>query len=161
MGKTIEACIVIAQKWAEQKRKILIIVPANLKMQWQMELDEKFYISSIILDSESYKAYNRKENVNPFVQDSVVIVSYNFAYEKADALKNIPWDLVVMDEAHKVRNAYKPDNVIGRTLLNALQDRQKLLLTATPLHNSIMELYGLRVIFPDAIMDDAGGTTDE
>jgi len=154
LGKTIEACIVIAQKWAELKRRILIIVPANLKTQWQIELDEKFYLPSVILDSESYKAFVKSGVKNPLEQDAVVIMSYNFAYDNAAALKNIAWDLVVMDEAHKVRNAYKPDNIIGRTLLDALRDRQKLLLTATPLHNSVLELYGLSRFIDDYIFGD-------
>jgi len=155
LGKTIEACIVIAQKWAERKRKILIIVPANLKTQWQLELDEKFYIPSVILDSEAYKAYIKSGVKNPFEQENnIIIASYNFAYEKADALKAVAWDLVIMDEAHKVRNAYKTDNVIGRTLLDALNDKSKLLLTATPLHNSVMELYGLSRFIDDYIFGD-------
>jgi hypothetical protein len=55
----------------------------------------------------------------------------------------IPWDLVVIDEAHRLRNVYKPSNVIANTLKLALAGKHKLLLTATPLQNSLLELYGL------------------
>ena len=54
-----------------------------------------------------------------------------------------PWDLVVIDEAHRLRNVYKPSNVIANTLKQALAQKQKLLLTATPLQNSLLELFGL------------------
>ncbi len=52
LGKTIEAGIVIAQKWAERKRKILIVVPSNLRKQWNQELLEKFYLPSQILETK-------------------------------------------------------------------------------------------------------------
>ena len=55
----------------------------------------------------------------------------------------MPWDLVVIDEAHRLRNVYKPQNVIANTLKQALSGKHKLLLTATPLQNSLLELYGL------------------
>jgi SNF2 family DNA or RNA helicase len=51
LGKTIEAGIVIAQRWAERKRRILVIVPATLRKQWQQELETKFYLPTRILDS--------------------------------------------------------------------------------------------------------------
>src|SRR5438093_13115298 len=53
LGKTIEAGLVISQKWAERKRKILIITPANLRKQWSQELQDKFFLSSIILETKS------------------------------------------------------------------------------------------------------------
>ena len=52
LGKTIEAGIVLAQRWAERRRRILLIVPAMLRKQWEQELDEKFFLPSIILDSK-------------------------------------------------------------------------------------------------------------
>ena len=58
-------------------------------------------------------------------------------------MHNTAWDLVVIDEAHRLRNVYKPSNVIANTLKQALGERNKLLLTATPLQNSLLELYGL------------------
>src|SRR6266705_479683 len=55
LGKTIEAGILLAQKWAERQRKLLIIVPANLRKQWNQELADKFFLSSIILEARSFK----------------------------------------------------------------------------------------------------------
>ena len=67
----------------------------------------------------------------------------------------IPWDLVVIDEAHRLRNVYRPDNRIARGLKTALANTPKVLLTATPLQNSLMELYGLVSIIDDYTFGDA------
>lgn len=56
LGKTIEAALVIAQKWAERRRHILIIAPATLCKQWNMELEEKFFLPSLILESKNFNA---------------------------------------------------------------------------------------------------------
>jgi len=54
LGKTIEAGLVISQKWAERKRRILIITPSNLRKQWHQELSEKFFLHCQILEAKSY-----------------------------------------------------------------------------------------------------------
>lgn len=73
----------------------------------------------------------------------MVICSYQFARSRASDVARTPWDLVVIDEAHRLRNVYKSSNVIANTLKGALAERNKLLLTATPLQNSVLELFGL------------------
>ena len=89
LGKTIEAGIVIAQKWAERKRRILIIVPANLRKQWHQELQEKFGIDGQLLESASYNKAKKAGVKNPFnIGDGLVICSYQFASSKADDSKN-------------------------------------------------------------------------
>ncbi|HQZ66532.1 MAG TPA: SNF2-related protein [Planctomycetaceae bacterium] len=148
LGKTIEAGIVISQLWAEKKRRILVIVPASLRKQWSSELANKFFIPSVLLESKSFREMSRNMP-SPFQpQNQVVICSYQFARSKAAEVTAVPWDLVVIDEAHRLRNVYKKDNKIARTLRDALYGRPKILLTATPLQNSLMELYGL-VTFVD------------
>ncbi len=127
LGKTIEAGLVIAQKWAERKRRILIITPANLRKQWYQELQEKFFLPSFILESKAYNTETKKGNFTPFeVKDCLVICSYQFAKAKASDVSRIDWDLVVLDEAHRLRNVYKPKHVIGNTIKLALQDDPKL-----------------------------------
>ncbi|MEY4504342.1 MAG: hypothetical protein RL154_636, partial [Pseudomonadota bacterium] len=143
LGKTIEAALVISQKWAERKRKILIIAPANLRKQWSLELAEKFYLDSLILESKSFNDEIKNNNLNPLMQDKIIICSYQFASSKAAYLKNINWDLVVIDEAHRLRNVYKPNNKIANALKNAIDHAPIIMLTATPLQNSLLELYGL------------------
>ena len=143
LGKTIEAGLVLSQKWAERKRRILIIVPSNLRKQWHQELTEKFFLPCSIIETKSYNAAIKLGNFRPFEADSIVICSYQFARNKAADVSNTAWDLVVIDEAHRLRNVYKPSNIIANTLKLALAGKDKLLLTATPLQNSLLELFGL------------------
>src|SRR5437899_5336045 len=144
LGKTIEAGLVISQKWAERKRRILIIVPSNLRKQWHQELAEKFFLPCELLETKSYNAAIRQGNFRPFeIKDHIVICSYQFARKQAADVHNTAWDLVVIDEAHRLRNVYKPTNIIANTLKQALKNVPTLLLTATPLQNSLLELFGL------------------
>jgi SNF2 family DNA or RNA helicase len=143
LGKTVEAGIVLAQKWAERKRKILIIWPSSLRKQWSQELQEKFHLPSEILESKSFNQAIRAGKANPFDSSKIVICSYHFARNKADDLRRIQWDLVVIDEAHRLRNVYKTGNRIAHQLRDAFSHAPKILLTATPLQNSLLELYGL------------------
>jgi adenine-specific DNA-methyltransferase len=143
LGKTIEAGLVLSQKWAERKRRILVITPSNLRKQWFQEITEKFFLPCRILESKSYNAAIRQGNFRPFEASEIVICSYQFACGKAADVANTQWDLVVIDEAHRLRNVYKPTNIIANTLKGALANAPKLLLTATPLQNSLLELFGL------------------
>ena len=156
LGKTIEAGLVLAQCWAERKRHILLIVPAALRMQWRAELSDKFYIESMLMESTVYNKRKKEGQTNPFdVTDKVIICSYQFASKKAIDLHLVPWDLVIVDEAHRLRNVYKSNNVMGQKLKAALQGRKKLLLTATPFQNNLMELYGLVSIIDDQVFGDS------
>ena len=161
LGKTIEAGIILSQHWAEHKRRLLIICPANLRKQWSAELMEKFFIPSYILEAKSFNQEIESGNLNPFNKDGgehqpsgIIICSYQFACAKAAYLRNTPWDLVVIDEAHRLRNVYKPNNRIANTIKDALLKRKKILLTATPLQNSILELFGLVSIIDEFVFGD-------
>jgi superfamily II DNA/RNA helicase len=155
LGKTIEAGIILSQQWAERKRKLLIICPSNLRKQWNQELLDKFFFPSTILETKSFNQAVKDGNFNPFnLTDSIAICSFQFAKAKAINLKKTEWDLVIIDEAHRLRNVYKPSNKIGNALKDALWKRKKVLLTATPLQNSILELYGLVSIIDDYVFGD-------
>jgi ERCC4-related helicase len=156
LGKTIEAGLVITQRWAERRRKVLIIVPANLRKQWHQELQDKFGLQGLILEAKSYNAIRKQGQQNPFLTTiGPVICSYQFAKAKAGDIKEIAWDLVVLDEAHRLRNVYKTSNVIAKTLKEAMAHvHSKVLLTATPLQNSLLELYGLVSIIDDRVFGD-------
>ena len=149
LGKTIEAGLILCQMWAERKRHLLVICPASLREQWKTELEEKFYLKSIILDGKNYFKSQLE------LTDKVIIMSYNMAAKIERDLVPVAWNLVVMDEAHKLRNVYRDSNKIGRLIAYALNGRKKLLLTATPLQNSLMELYGLSTLIDDNIFGDA------
>ena len=154
LGKTIEAGLVLSQKWAERRRRILIIVPSNLRKQWHQEITEKFFLPCSILETKSYNAAVKVGNFRPFEADSIIICSYQFARNKASDVANTPWDVVVIDEAHRLRNVFKTSNVIANTLKLALSGKDKLLLTATPLQNSLLELFGLVSFIDEHIFGD-------
>lgn len=155
LGKTIEAGLVICQYWSEFKRKILIVAPASLRKQWSMELKEKFFIDSVILEAKNYKEEQKTGNHNPFDQrDAVVLTSYQFAVRHEEEILMAGYDLAIIDEAHKLRNVYKKDNKTGKSIKRALSNTKKLLLTATPLQNSLLELYGLTSIIDDQVFGD-------
>jgi SNF2 family DNA or RNA helicase len=170
LGKTIEAALVISQRWWEKQRNILLIAPASLRKQWAQELHEKFSLPSIILDAKQMKDLAKAGKPNPLGSgQGVIILSYEYAARIADQLQAVAWSLVVFDEAHKLRNVYKSVETSRAAILrDALASRQKLLLTATPLQNNLMELYGLVSIIddtffgsPDAFRAEFGGREDK
>jgi len=154
LGKTIEAGILLSQMWAERRKKLLIICPANLRKQWSQELYDKFFLDSIILENKNFNEFVKSGKRNPFDQNKIIICSYQFARAKADLVQLISWDLAVIDEAHRLRNVYKPTNKIGNAIKEALSHSRKALLTATPLQNSLLELYGLVSIIDEHTFGD-------
>ena len=154
LGKTIEAGLLLSQLWAERRRKLLIILPANLRKQWSQELADKFHLPSIILEAKSFNEAIRGRNLNPFVQPQIVLCSFQFARTKDTYLQQVAWDLVVIDEAHRLRNVYRGSNKIANAIKQAVAPYTKVLLTATPLQNSLLELYGLVSIIDEYTFGD-------
>src|SRR6202789_3229033 len=154
LGKTIEAGILLAQHWAERRRTLLVICPANLRKQWSQELLDKFFLPSVILEAKTFNEAIRAGNLNPFQQPKIIICSFQFARSKEPYLRSTPWNLVVIDEAHRLRNVYKPGNKVANSIKNAVSGFQKVLLTATPLQNSLLELYGLVSIVDEFTFGD-------
>ena len=103
LGKTIEAGLVIKYLLCSGKNKILLIMPSNLRKQWQVELEEKFDIDSLIVDSSNWEDYLAKVRS----KQAVIIVSYHFASKRKAEFGKIAWDFCVFDEAHRLRNVYK------------------------------------------------------
>lgn len=157
LGKTVEAGLVLCQLWAERKRRLLVICPAILRKQWANELAKKFALPCIILDKTILKQEYHGNLLN-FLRDNVgkqtIIMSYQYATKLADFLAGELWDCVVIDEAHKLRNAHRASNKMGQALRTAFHGRKKLLLTATPLQNSLMELYGLSTLLDEHLFGD-------
>jgi superfamily II DNA or RNA helicase len=97
-----------------------------------------------VLDARTFKAQRDAGRANPFDGETAAVVcSYHFARAQEEAVRAVAWDLVVVDEAHRLRNVYKPGNKIARAIKDAVAGKPKVLLTATPLQNSLLELYGL------------------
>jgi superfamily II DNA or RNA helicase len=144
LGKTIEAGIVITQYWAERKRRILIIAPSSLRQQWQQELREKFLIPSTLIEAKL-----KEEQLTQSIKQNseVLICSYEFALRHETSLIR-EWDLVICDEAHRLRNIYTGRNKGPEAVSHIVRGARKtLLLTATPLQNRLEELYGLVSVF--------------
>jgi len=154
LGKTIEAGLVLCQYWSERRRNILVIVPASLRKQWAIELSEKFNLPTIVLDAKTYREQKKTGTSNPFQDNKIIICSMHYAAGMAEDLKAVAWDLMVIDEAHKLRNAYRQSNRIGQRIRWATEDRKKLLLTATPLQNSLLELYGLSTLIDERLFGE-------
>ena len=152
LGKTVEAGIVITQRWAERRRKILLILPATLRKQWQQELTDKFSLPSIILEGRTASLRQ---------PDHIAICSYHFAAARAADLKQIPWDLVVVDEAHRLRNVWKTSSKIAQAISEAISHAPKVLMTATPLQNSLVELYGLVSVLDPRVFGDIASFRDQ
>ena len=140
LGKTIEAGLVISQRLAEGKRRMLLIVPASLRKQWQQELSDKFTVESRILDATVVRQAKKAGEADLFANASMpLIMSYEYAARVAEDLRiATKWDLVVFDEAHRLRNVYKNEQKIGtskraQVLADAFRGAPKILLTATPL----------------------------
>ena len=131
----------------------MVICPASLRKQWALELEEKFNLPTVVLDAKTWRDTLKKDQ-SPINQKVIIILSYNYANRIRDELKAIAWNLVVIDEAHKLRNAYRESNKIGQGLRWATADCRKLLLTATPLQNSLLELYGLSTLIDEHLFGD-------
>ena len=142
LGKTIEAGIVVSQYWAERKRRILIIAPSSLRQQWRQELDEKFAVPAVLID-----ATNKDILLSPQDVSTVVICSYEFAQRNV-ALLSRSWDVVVADEAHRLRSYWNGKAKTASAVAEIINGSTKaILLTATPLQNRLEELYGLVSVF--------------
>lgn len=147
LGKTIEGGIVMSQHWAEGKRSILVICPPNLRSQWQGELEDKFHLPCIILD---------KQSISSRQAPKIMICSMQYAAKRSEEIRQLRWDLVIIDEAHRLRNVYKgeSDSKTANRIKDAVAHAPKILLTATPLQNSIVELYGLVSFIDDRAFGD-------
>src|SRR5579864_3150375 len=146
LGKTIEAGLVIAQSRAEGAQRILLIVPKSLIGQWQSELLNLFGIQA-------------RENETSFFASGVYLVGREFAGSERGATPlgaAPPFDLAVIDEAHEIfaglHKRYGRDGIYEETSDEALMAHRVrsflrsspvLLLTATPMQNSLAELWGL------------------
>src|SRR3990167_9572138 len=154
LGKTIEAGIIIAQLWAEGGKKILIMCPASLRKQWQDELLTKFGLESEVWDGPSFiEKVNGGENT-PLTYDGIFIVSYQFVYSHIGLVQNQPWNVVIIDEAHRFRRVYRGRDAskMAYDIREAIKNKPKVLLTATPLQNNLEELYGIASFIDDKLL---------
>lgn len=135
---------------------------ATLRKQWQQELLDKFSLPCVILESESYNESLKAGNPNPFmVENRLIVCSYQFAKARKVDIASVSWDLVVLDEVHRLRNIYKGSNRTATAVAEATGHAPRILLTATPLQNSLMELYGLVSVIDPHVFGDANSFREQ
>lgn len=148
LGKTIEAGLILKELRARQLiDRVLVMCPASLQIQWQHELSSKFNEEFEVLDSDAARHLG-KNKANPFAKRSNVICSLNFAVtrDRPDQIVEAGWDLVIFDEAHRVRRQRR-GKTREATKTYQLADQLKetaygfLLLTATPMQLDPYELW--------------------
>ena len=149
LGKTIEAGIVASEYFARGLKKQIVITPANLSPQWQIELKEKFDLPVQVIDKRLCQK-EREQHKDVFLFEGLTILSYQAAVQLKNELSTHKWDLAIFDEAHKLRNLQKGDTKIAGALFEIFFQTKKLLLTATPIQNSLLDIYSLvMMIDPD------------
>jgi SNF2 family DNA or RNA helicase len=147
MGKTIEAGLILKELRDYRKlvQKVLIIVPASLCSQWQYQMFDIFdfkFVNASWQKSEHkdevWDFLNEKYKDNAFTNYDLVITSYEKAIREEEKIKQTKWDMIICDEAHKLRN-----RKYVYQLIKELNPRYILLLTATPIHNKLEDFYNL------------------
>lgn len=143
LGKTIEAGLVLRYMRESGAKKILIVVPASLRKQWELELEDKFDLESVILDrlTLEHDAGYWHEKLADKQNFQIVITSYDYSSKLMKRFPDVKWDFLIIDEAHNLRNLNGTKR--AKRLYNLSVRIPKILLTATPLQNSLMDLYGL------------------
>lgn len=145
MGKSHEAMLVINQKWLEGYSRILLVIPnADLLHQWTEMLERFYTVPYVVLTNrDQWRQNTSEDNSNAFIQDAIVITTYDFAADNEEAAKVVNWDLTVFEEANALSPVYQEDNKQAKALKRIAGDSFKLLLTGTPIEKNIMDLYGL------------------
>lgn len=145
MGKSHEAMLVINQKWLEGYSRILLVIPnADLLHQWTEMLERFYTVPYVVLTNrDQWRQNTSEDNSNAFIQDAIVITTYDFAADNEEAAKVVNWDLTVFEEANALSPVYREDNKQAKALKRIAGDSFKLLLTGTPIEKNIMDLYGL------------------
>lgn len=154
LGKTYEALLIITQLWYEGKERLLLIVPTPLLYQWREAIDKSFSVPCVALDFATIHDVSHSEDGNPFLQDGIVLTTYDIAAQNVEHIAKVRWDAVVFEEAHHLRRIYADTNKTAAILKSAVGSAFKILLTATPMQNSIMDLYGLIHVIDETVFPD-------
>lgn len=152
LGKTIEAGLVINYVISSGAKKIMIVLPATLRKQWEIELEDKFDLNSTILDRLTVKKDRSywKEWLENDKNVKIVLASYDYSSKLMKEFPKVRWDFVVIDEAHNLRNVFHGTKR-AKNLYEITKGVPKVLLTATPLQNMLSDLHGLVSFIDDRI----------
>ncbi len=154
VGKSHEAMLVITQKWLEGCSRILLVIPnADLLHQWVELLEQHYTVPYVVLTHRDHWQQNTTpDHPNAFIQDALVITTYDFAADHEEAAKVVNWDLTVFEEANALSPVYQEDNKQAKALKRIAGDSFKLLLTGTPIEKNIMDLYGLICFIDETVL---------
>ena len=154
MGKSHEAMLVINQKWLEGCSRILLVIPnVDLLQQWTDMLERFYTVPYVVLTNrEQWRQNTSPDTPNAFIQDALVITTYDFAADNEDAAKVVNWDLAVFEEANALTGVYQEGNKQAKALKRIAGESFKLLLTGTPIEMNIMDLYGLILFIVETLL---------
>ena len=155
LGKTIEAGLVLKYVLDTGAKRVLIALPATLRKQWEVELDEKFNLKATILDRLTVEKdyYGTKTWIEDPKAARIIITSYDYASKLMKRFPSVKWDFLIIDEAHNLRNVFHGTKRAKR-LYDLTKGIPKILLTATPLQNSLIDLHGLLSYIDPRIFGD-------
>lgn len=144
LGKTIEAGLVLKYVLETGAKRVLIALPASLRKQWELELEDKFGLQSIILDRLTVEKESRewRKRLIDTTRVRIVISSYDYSSKLMKRFPEVKWDFIIIDEAHNLRNVFHGTKR-ARNLYDMSKGIPKILLTATPIQNSLIDLHGL------------------
>ena len=147
LGKTIEACLVLKEYWMRGLvRKALVLTPPSLVSQWKGELSEKFGLLPVSPDTAEFRRDpSQFWNEAPLVVASIAMARLD---PHAAAIAALPWDMVIVDEAHCLKNRTSAN----WQLVDSLQKKFILMLTATPVENNLIELYNLITLLKPGLL---------
>lgn len=144
LGKTIEAGLVLKYVLESGAKRVLIALPASLRKQWELELEEKFNLESVILDRITVEKESRewRSRLTDTSKVRIVLTSYDYSSKLMKRFPEVKWDFFIIDEAHNLRNVFHGTKR-AKNLYELSKGIPKILLTATPLQNSLTDLHGL------------------
>lgn len=151
LGKTVEAGLILSELILQRRiQRILILTPASLRRQWQQELRQKFSLQFEVVDRPQTTQMRRRLGLdaNPWRANPHVIASYHYLKQPdvledflatckvPDGSPHLPWDLLIVDEAHNLAPAaFGEDSDLSAMLRRiAPHFEHKVFATATP-HN--------------------------
>ncbi|MHA1785538.1 MAG: DEAD/DEAH box helicase [Candidatus Helarchaeota archaeon] len=138
LGKTIEAGTVLTELMIRGLvNNTLIVVPSSLVEQWYDEMLEKFNLKFQV------NATSKSDWSAPYI-----ITSINVAIHNTQKLLKHKWDMVILDEAHSIKNR----KTKGWNLFNRIDKKYVLFLTGTPMHNKLEELYNLATVIRPGLL---------
>lgn len=133
LGKTIEAGILLKEYFVTGMIKnALILTPPSLRTQWQEELKSKFDLDFVVKEDKRFEGFDKHDM-------QIVSLASASQPKTAELLKNIEWDIVIVDEAHRLKNSKTHAHIF----VKELNKKFIFLLSATPIQNSISELYNM------------------